>query len=245
MRTRPGKILIIDDHLELALNVSEILELEGYDSVVAGSAEEALEIFEREDFAAIITDFRLPGATGAQLIAEVRRRGSGIPAVVVSAYTDPETIDAAERAGAFEVLPKPIDIARLTGVLKAFEQSAVGVLIVEDNQPLAENLAEALAARGFKSTLAPTVSEALAHGGRPAAAIVDYRLPDGTGISVADELAARNPRLRILFVTGYHEELTAQLSQRPGAEFLRKPIDLPQLLRWVEQALPRLPLASA
>jgi DNA-binding NtrC family response regulator len=118
MPAQPGKILVVDDYLELARNTAEILELEGHFSVVAGSAEEALEIVAQGGIAVIITDFRLPGANGAELITAVRLSGLDIPAVVVSAYSDQETIDMAERAGACAVLVKPVDFRRLAEVLE-------------------------------------------------------------------------------------------------------------------------------
>ena len=75
-----GKILIVDDHIDLAENLAEILENAGYETVVADSAEAALDRLERKDIGALITDYRLPGRNGAELIAELRRRGDRIPA---------------------------------------------------------------------------------------------------------------------------------------------------------------------
>jgi CheY-like chemotaxis protein len=118
--TLNGKILIVDDHIDLAENVAEVLETAGYQTVVADSAEAALIRLERGDIAAIVTDYRLPGRNGAQLIREMRRRGRQIPAVVMSAYSDEETIAAARAAGAQEVLTKPVMIVQLLGLVAAF-----------------------------------------------------------------------------------------------------------------------------
>ncbi len=124
----PGTILLVEDHADLAENLAEILEEVGYRTVVAGSAEEALRTLPGSGeaqpgggdlpgatarFDALVTDFRLPGLSGADLIQELRRRGVGIPAVVMSAHTDDETILASRRAGANEVLAKPVVVERL------------------------------------------------------------------------------------------------------------------------------------
>jgi CheY-like chemotaxis protein len=115
-----ARILVVDDHAHLAENIAEILENEGYQTRVAISAEQALDTLDRDEIHALITDYRLPGLTGAQLIREMRLRGSQIPAVVMSAYSDEETIAVARAAGAREVLTKPVVIVQLLGLVSAF-----------------------------------------------------------------------------------------------------------------------------
>jgi DNA-binding NtrC family response regulator len=236
--TLAGKILIVDDHVDLADNLAEILENEGYQTVVADSAEAALDRLEQGDVAALITDYRLPGLNGAQLIVELRRRGLTIPAVVMSAFTDDQTIDRASRAGALEVLPKPLDLPHLLQLVKALGQDESIVLVVEDNPELAENLAEVLTGHGFQTRVTGSVAAALAARPRPGAAIVDFALPDGTGIDVAERLKARDPAVKVLFVSGHGPELEKRLSGSLAREDrLEKPVPLERLLEWVNRAV--------
>lgn len=237
-----GIILVVDDHVDLAENIAEILAGAGYQAVVATSAEEGMRLWERGGVAGIVTDFRLPGRNGAQLIADIRARGGRVPAVVMSAFTDDETIGMARAAGAVDVLPKPIDIGRLMSAVRCLagtpEPAGAMVLLVEDNQELAENLAEALRARGFVPVVSATVAEALAVRGEARAAVLDFRLPDGTGLDVARRLRARDPALRILFMSGYGDDLRARLpGGLPDAEQVDKPVDVERLLAWVAAAL--------
>ena len=104
-----GWILVVDDHVAMAENIAEMLEMDGYRASVAESAEEALTLF-TEKISALVTDFRMSAGSGAELIAEIRRRGSWIPAVVVTAYSDEATYDACTKAGALAVLPKPLEM---------------------------------------------------------------------------------------------------------------------------------------
>jgi DNA-binding response OmpR family regulator len=233
-----GAILVVDDHVDLAENIAEILAAAGHRAMVAASAEEALRLFDAGGVAGIITDFRLPGRTGAELIAEVRRRGSGVPAVVMSAFTDDETIGKARAAGALDVLPKPVDIARLMAAVASLGTEGAMVLLVEDNQDLAENLAEALRGGGFVPVVSGSVAEALAARGEARAAVIDFRLPDGTGLDVARRLRARNPTLRILFMSGYGEDTRSRLrGHLDKVEQLDKPVKVEHLLAWVATAL--------
>ena len=65
-----------------------------------------------------MTDYRLPGMTGAELVSEIRKTRDTLRAVVISAYTDERTISAARSAGA-DFLPKPVDFASLSQLLAA------------------------------------------------------------------------------------------------------------------------------
>lgn len=115
MRRETGtpRVLIVDDNLEFAENIAEILEIEGFLTEVSGSAEEALPRALAEEVATVVTDFRLPGMTGAELVDQVRRHRQHLHAVVISAYSDEATVTAARAAGA-AFLPKPLDFALLT-----------------------------------------------------------------------------------------------------------------------------------
>jgi DNA-binding response OmpR family regulator len=233
-----GTILVVDDHIHLAENLAEILEELGYEVAVATSAEAALERIGQGGVAALVTDYRLPGLSGAALIAELRRRKQDIPAIVISAFTDDETIATSRSAGAFEVLAKPVEIDRLLSLVEDIGSHDQLILLAEDNPELAENLVEILGSRGYSVQVKTSVADAMASGPAPLAAILDYRLPDGTGIEIAERLSQKHPKLRVLFISGYSDELGQRL-QGPLAEATRleKPLDIARLLAWVRVAV--------
>jgi DNA-binding NtrC family response regulator len=117
------RVLIVDDNLGLAENIAEILDGEGYATEIAGSAEEALRLAHSEIFAVLVTDFRLPGITGVDLIESLRREGQHPQAVVISAFSDETTVGAAEAVGA-SFLSKPVDVGMLNLVLRRARPSA-------------------------------------------------------------------------------------------------------------------------
>ena len=117
--TKPvTSVLVVDDNQDLAENIAEILGLRGFVAVVAASAEEALPKALPRGPALLVTDFRLPGLNGAELVRQVRQLRREVRAIVISAYTDDLTIAAARDAGA-EFLPKPVDFSALTRILDA------------------------------------------------------------------------------------------------------------------------------
>jgi two-component system response regulator GlrR len=112
-------VLVVDDNVALAENIGEVLESAGYIVEIAASAEEALLCAFSGRVAFIVTDYRLPGLNGAELIVSVRMRGQKIRAVIISASSDEATMGESYDAGIVDFLPKPIDFARLTRVLAA------------------------------------------------------------------------------------------------------------------------------
>jgi len=109
----PRRVLIVDDNVDLAENIAEILQIDGHLTEVAFSAEEALEKVLGGEPDVVVTDYRLPGISGAGFIARIRQKGSTFLAVVISAYTDDQTIREAREAGA-TFMAKPVDFKVLT-----------------------------------------------------------------------------------------------------------------------------------
>ena len=116
MTTR--SVLIVDDNQDLAENIAEILSMRGFATEIATSAEEALPKALPDGPGILVTDYRLPGMTGADLVREIRQQRAALRAIVISAYTDDRTISAARSAGA-DFLPKPVDFASLSQLLAA------------------------------------------------------------------------------------------------------------------------------
>ena len=239
-----ARLLIVEDEPEMAENLVEVLAELGAEADVAPSAERALECLGLQSYSGIITDQRLPGRAGVELIREMRLRGVRTPVVVLSGYVDHQTELLAEEAGALEVLAKPIQVERLRDLLATFDRSRVQVLVVEDSRELADNVASALAALGLDAIVAHSAEEALAQRHLPRVAVLDICLPDASGLEVAKRLAARDPCVCVMFVSGFAEEYTEQLralaESVPGLDLgtpcLAKPCDLGELAKRVQRA---------
>jgi DNA-binding NtrC family response regulator len=114
------RILIVEDEDKLR----RILELQlldsGFDVVKAGTAEEALPLIDRADL--IITDLKLPGMTGIEMLQLVRRQDSVVPVIVMTAFGTVENAVDAMKAGAADFLLKPFSLDHLTTIVnKALE----------------------------------------------------------------------------------------------------------------------------
>jgi len=80
------KLLVVEDEEALCLLYKEELTQEGYDVVTAGDAEQALEILNREKFDLIITDIRMPGRNGIELITQIMGMRTNVPIIINTSY---------------------------------------------------------------------------------------------------------------------------------------------------------------
>jgi CheY-like chemotaxis protein len=103
-----SSILITDDDKSSRDSIQRVLEREGYQVQSAEGVDVALNALCQGHFDLIVCDYRMPGKTGADLLAELRLRQSPVPVLMISACADREAEETFLRLGAFGVLKKPI-----------------------------------------------------------------------------------------------------------------------------------------
>jgi len=118
-----ARVLIVDDNVALAENIAEILELQGFVSFVAASAEDALPRALDDDVAVLVTDYRLPGIDGIELIKHIRRQRRQVRCFLISAYSDDSIVMSARDLGA-RFLGKPLDMQELVRFVSRREGNA-------------------------------------------------------------------------------------------------------------------------
>jgi len=111
-------ILVVDDEKNILKIVSATLKKEGYEVETAQSSEEAIEKFGQGGYHLVITDLKLPGKTGIELMEYIKSRDADIPVVVVTAFGSIENAVNAMKKGAFNYLAKPINSDELLSVAK-------------------------------------------------------------------------------------------------------------------------------
>jgi DNA-binding NtrC family response regulator len=129
------RVLIVEDEEKLRRVVQLQLQSAGFDVEQAGSAEDALRFADRADL--VITDLKLPGMDGLQLISALRRQNSRTPVIVITAFGSVETAVEAMKAGAADFVTKPFSLDHLLTVSnKALEMRALR----DENRKLREEL---------------------------------------------------------------------------------------------------------
>jgi two-component system, response regulator PdtaR len=223
--------LLVDDNRAFGENLAEILRDEGAEVTLSTSGPEALELAGKTRFDALVTDMRMPLMSGAALIHEVRAVDPDLPAVVVTAYTQESDLADARREGVLGVLPKPVPIPALTALLSAARRGGV-VALIEDDASMADNLSEALRARGFTALTAASAMEAERLGGvKPFAAITDLKLPGSPRGEIVARLKERFGELPLFIITGFPDVMPKVRHEA----LLEKPFDTARLLDQLER----------
>ncbi|HWP35594.1 MAG TPA: response regulator [Thermodesulfobacteriota bacterium] len=112
------RILVVDDDLGIRESLTVALEAEGFEVETRASAPAALARLGAGGIDAVVLDERLPGMTGCELLAELRRRGPVPPVVVVTAYGDPDLWRTLGALGARACFEKPFRLEALIGTLR-------------------------------------------------------------------------------------------------------------------------------
>ena len=122
-RSKKRRILAVDDDSLVRRSLEILLREAGYDPVVANGGEEAIAALPKKHFDLLITDIRMPGMDGLQVIQAARdycrqKKKSEIPVIVLTAYNDQPVKDSAERIGVRDFLLKPFKVDEFLKVLE-------------------------------------------------------------------------------------------------------------------------------
>ncbi len=129
-------VWIVDDDRSIRWVLEKALDREGIEHRSFASAQEALDALEREAPQVLVSDIRMPGPSGLELLRTVKARLPEVPVIVMTAYSDLESAVAAFHGGAYEYLPKPFDVDQATDLIRrALDESRREAAVLE---PLAE-----------------------------------------------------------------------------------------------------------
>jgi DNA-binding NtrC family response regulator len=112
-----GTVLVVDDEPRQLEILKTILTREGYEVDTSASGEEALQLLLSSPPQVLLTDLKLPGLDGIQLLEAALRDAPSCSAVVMTAHGSVDTAVEAMKKGAFDYLTKPLDRERLLLVL--------------------------------------------------------------------------------------------------------------------------------
>ena len=122
--TRSGRILVVDDEVNARTALAELLRDEGFEVETAADAFKALGKYETFSPHVVVTDLKMPGMDGVELVKKIRSGEDPAEVVVMTAFGAVQTAVDAMRAGAADYLTKPLDFDELLVVVdKVFEHA--------------------------------------------------------------------------------------------------------------------------
>ncbi|MBU2877100.1 MULTISPECIES: hybrid sensor histidine kinase/response regulator [Alteromonadaceae] len=249
-----GKILIVDDLLDIRQLVGEMCRSFGLEVFFAADGSQALEAIKQPDsaFDLVVMDIHMPVMDGRKAIVEIRNYGFSKPVLALTA-ANMKGVDIELTALGFDnIIGKPIDQSLLyQSIAKYLKHNAQGtklkteianltssskqtlstVLVVEDDADSAELIVLLLDSLGINAQSASsceTCLKLIAQNELYSHILLDKNLPDGNGLNLATEISRIQPNCDLIIISG--EEVSAEELRSHGiSNSLLKPISLQQL----------------
>ncbi len=111
-------ILVVDDEKNIREGLGTSLEMDGYRVFLAENGKKGLEMVNREDIDLVITDLKMPELSGEELLKKITSANPNIPVIILTGHGSIETAVTAMRNGAFDFLTKPVNLDRLSLLVK-------------------------------------------------------------------------------------------------------------------------------
>ncbi len=134
---KPPSILIVDDEPLMRLSMTDALKASGYEVTAAATGNEGLEKFDLDPAEILITDLRLPGMSGLELLGASKQRSPNTEVIVITAHGSVETAVGAMKLGAYDYITKPFQMDEL---LLTVDRVTKVLALKEENLQLREKL---------------------------------------------------------------------------------------------------------
>jgi two-component system nitrogen regulation response regulator GlnG len=137
-------VWIIDDDRSIRWVFEKALTRENIAFRTFSSAQEAIATLNTETPQVVVSDIRMPGESGLELLARAKALHANLPVIIMTAYSDLESAVTAFQGGAYEYLPKPFDVDHAVELIRrAMDESMRQESVAEDSEPVPEILGQA------------------------------------------------------------------------------------------------------
>jgi DNA-binding NtrC family response regulator len=134
----PEKLLIVDDEPDMLKLLGMIIrDKTPYETITTNNPTEALDLVKKGGYDLVITDLKMPGLDGVEMLEAVKKYDADIPVIIMTAYGTVETAEEALSKGAFDFITKPF---RKEQILFTIEKALKWLRLQRENQKLKEQL---------------------------------------------------------------------------------------------------------
>jgi len=109
MNVMTGKILVVDDESNIRTALAKLLAKLGHTVKTASTTPEAVDVLRHERFQIVISDLRMPGEDGLQLLRQIKNIDPMVDVIMMTAYGTIESAVEAMKEGAYDYIEKPIN----------------------------------------------------------------------------------------------------------------------------------------
>jgi len=161
-------ILIVDDEKSMRDFLKILLSKEGYEVVTAADGEEALNVLADTTVNLVISDIRMPGIDGLELLATIKDRDDDIPVIMITAFASPNDAVQAMKSGAYDYISKPFNVDEIKSVIFAATNRADSTIKLQQAAQLFPEIIgkskEMLKIFDLINRIAPTPANVLIYG---------------------------------------------------------------------------------
>jgi len=192
-------ILVVEDEKVQLDTLAGFLTKLGYRVLKSSSPLHALDMARESAVDLVLTDFKMPGMTGVQLLEALKKLNPGIDVIIMTAYGSVESAMEAMKLGAIDYITKPIDLYQLKGMIRNTLERKV---LVSENRVLRQQLLERFSFEGIVSQ-SSAMSQILNIAGRVASSTATVLITGETGTGkelIAKALHYSSPRCEKPFI---------------------------------------------
>ena len=114
-----ASVLVVDDERSMRDFLKILLEKEGHKVATADNGEKALEILGSQAVEVVISDIRMPGITGIELLESIKEDFPDLPVIMITAFASPDDAVLAMKNGAFDYISKPFNVDEIKSVIES------------------------------------------------------------------------------------------------------------------------------
>ncbi len=246
------KVLLVEDDETVRRLLEKIVRKEGFEVLTAENGQVGLEIFQKELPDIVITDLKMPEVDGLEVLHTVRRLSPNTQVIVVTAFHETDSAIVALREGALDYIKKPIDLDSLILALGRAKEKIVElsklvsyptILVVEDDETNLKRLTRVLEKENWQVFAAADGEKGfdIFKKNKIDIALLDIKIPKKDGLQLFHDMRKITTDFETIIFSGYGDEKSAVQAMRDGASnFLKKPLDLDQVIIAVERTIEKL-----
>jgi two-component system, OmpR family, response regulator len=127
---RRAKILLVDDEVAFANNISKLISKRGYDIITVYNGESAVQAVDEQDFDVIVLDLKMPGMDGMAALKLIKGKKPGVEVIILTGHGSFESGIDGMQLGAFDFIMKPV---RFDDLYEKIRQAYQRKLIIEES----------------------------------------------------------------------------------------------------------------
>ena len=239
-------VLVVDDQYTDREVLRDLLEQKGCKCVTVEDGQSAINVLQQGKPDLVLVDIKMPNMDGFTVLEKIKDMHPDVGVIMMTAYSKDEYLDKSMKMGALNCLYKPLNIERILETIEKQKKQdkkpsdLPKVLMIDDDKDLLKTMSAILKDNNFDVVTAENGNSAVDEGKKVLfdAAIVDYRLPDISGLVVIKKLKEINPNILIILMTGHESlDLALQALKQHIFDFLIKPVHPKDLVKSLNRGL--------